>query len=79
MSFINESILDGLAELRLNVSKYSQTAFQLEDLHFHNAIICANIQHLSSKLVREMRDSLQMLMLVSQCLTRCQSGRVVVP
>jgi hypothetical protein len=79
ISFMKESILDGLAELWLDVSKDSQIrAFQLENLHFHNAIICANIQDLSSKLVREMRDSLQMLVFVSQCLTCGQPGRVII-
>jgi hypothetical protein len=73
-SFKNESILDGLAELlsiMLAGGLFQQVTLtrMLHDLHFNNAAGGANIQHLASKLMGEVGDGLQVLVLVSESLT----------
>lgn len=47
------------------------------NLHFHNAIVRADIENLPTKLMRQMRDGLQMLVLMPQSLTGRQSIRVI--
>lgn len=48
------------------------------DSHLNNAAAVADVQYLASKLVREVGDALQMLVLQSQGLTGCESARVEV-
>jgi hypothetical protein len=69
-SFMKESILVGFADLGIfsNDDQMVPTEKRF-NLHFNDAAVRANIQDLSSKLMREICDGLQMFMLVSQCLT----------
>jgi hypothetical protein len=47
-----------------------------EDKHFDNAIVGANIQHLATELVSQSCNGIQMLVLVSECLTARQVAGV---
>ena len=68
ISFMNESILDGLADLR-RISTWTWPGYF--DLHLDNAVVRADIEYFSTELMRQMRDSCEMLMLMSQSLTCC--------
>lgn len=71
MSFKNASILVGFADLEQTlVGASSGRSRYYKDLHFDNTVVCADIQYLSAKLVRQLRNRLQMFVLVSQRLTR---------
>ena len=62
ISFMNESILDGFADL-----SHVSNATTLRDcgLQFHNAVVCADVQDLPTKLMSQVRDSGHMFVLVS--------------
>lgn len=84
MSFMNESILDGFADLGAHASVHSLCTSSLtppaaKNLHFHNAIIRTDIEHLPPKLMRQMCNGLQMLMLMPQRLTSRQATRMIIP
>lgn len=64
-----ESIREGLAELRENMSQLKQKSQGGEDLHFDDAVVGADIQNLTTELVGQAGDSVQVLMLVAQSLT----------
>ena len=49
-----------------------------ENLQLHDTVVGADIQHLATKLVGEIGDGFQMLVLVSQCLAGNQLARVEV-
>ncbi len=74
MSFMKESILDGLADLCARDQQSVQPVIGSDcDLHFHDAIVCADIQHLSTELMCQMRNSFEMFVFMPQSLTGRQS------
>jgi hypothetical protein len=83
MSFMKESMREGFAELHHTQYQYvprvrGMGRDGISDSHFHNTIIRTNIEHLPPKLMRQMRNRLQMLMLVSQRLTRSKPARMII-
>ena len=71
MSFMNESIRVGFADLLPAVRRCRQAkSGGKERSHLNNTIISTYIQNLPSELMRQMRNRLQMLMLMPQRLTR---------
>ena len=92
MSFMKASIRGGFAELRHTDTDTTRTlAVEIsrgergkkgchgkKPLQLDDAIICADVQHLPAKLMRQMRNVIQMLILVPQRLTGRQPARMVI-
>lgn len=77
MSFMKESIRDGFAELRVvSVPHETHKTVQKHNSHFDDTAIGTDIQNLSTELMSEVSDGLQMLMLQSQRLTQGQPAGV---
>lgn len=77
MSFMKASIRGGFAELHPMSAAIGRQR-RGGNSHLNNTIIGAYIQYLSAKLMRQMRDGIQMLILVSQRLTGRQSIRMII-
>ena len=71
------SIRGGFAELH-PTSVVIDSKTPGENSHLNNAIVCTYIQHLPSKLMRQMRNRIQMLILVPQRLTGRQPARMII-
>lgn len=70
MSFIKASIRGGFAELhRFTLSIIRGKGSRDGNSHFNDTVIGTDIQHLPAKLMRQVRDGIQMLVLMPQCLT----------
>lgn len=75
MSLRKELIRDGFADLKGVVRTFAQnTRMHVIDSHFDNAAVGADIQYLAAKLVREVGDALEVLMLVTESLASCESA-----
>ncbi len=65
ISFMKASIRVGLADLSTMSAEINNNQYQQVHLHLNDAIIRTYIQDLSSKLMCQMRDRFQMLVLMS--------------
>lgn len=81
ISFMKESIREGLAELYhiIRIKRCREIVCMTHgagNLHLNNAVVSTDIQHLSTELMSETGNRIQMLMLVSQSLRLGQITRV---
>ena len=77
MSFMKESIREGLAELFEVILALLFVIIAMgQNLHFNNAVVGADVQNLAAELVSQTSDSIEMFVLVSQGLTVRQVTRV---
>lgn len=65
ISFMKASIRVGLADLSTMSAEINNNQYQQVHLHLNDAIIRTYIQNLASKLMCQMRDRFQMLVLMS--------------